>query len=55
MTVAMLLANTVESCKKYAARSAPQKVTRVIINNIILSVDKTILDLFLNKTFSVIL
>lgn len=25
MTVAMLLANTVESCKRYAARSAPQK------------------------------
>ena len=27
MTVAMLLANTVESCKRYAARSAPQKVS----------------------------
>ena len=27
MTVAMLLANTVESCKRYAMHSAPQKVS----------------------------
>eukprot|EP00795_Rhopilema_esculentum_P013409 gene13409-4274_t len=31
MTVAMLLANTVESCKRYAAHSVPQKVTYVYL------------------------